>query len=110
MPLHAIWVEDDGPEFEEGSLVITDELAAVLQLDQAELLEQAEEAVRWLCGDATAEQVENAYGNDIDISNEEGQEIFKTALQNGAASAPFPTPVLQAIARAFGLNTWEILK
>lgn len=99
MPLHSVWVEDDDPEFEEGSLVITDELSTALNLDGAELLDDAEGAIRWLCGDIVAREVETL--GDIEISNEEGQEIFKAALQVNAAEIPCPVEVTQAIARAF---------
>ena len=99
--LHAEWVEDE-PEFlPDGTLVLTDELADTLQLGQAELLADAESAIRWLAGEIVSITIEDSYEHAIEINNSEGQEIFKAALQAGAADIPSPVEVTQAIARAF---------
>lgn len=66
---------------------------------QAELLCNAEAAIRWLAGDVVASQIEEKYG--IEISAEEGQEIFKQALISNASEFPAPASVLRSIARAF---------
>jgi hypothetical protein len=96
------------PQFDEdGNIIITDELALALQLDQAELLEEAEAAIRWLTGDMVAQQLEDTYELD-EVPNDAGQEVFKAALLNNPDGFPAPTRVLQAIARAFGLDTAEV--
>jgi len=66
-----------------------------------QLLDDANDAIRYLCGDIVAKEVEDAY--DIGITNADGQEIFKSALDTGAVDAPLPPNCLQAIARAFGV-------
>jgi hypothetical protein len=67
-----------------------------------QLLDDANDAIRYLCGDIVAKEVEDAY--DIGITNADGQEIFKSALDTGAVDAPLPPNCLQAVARAFGVG------
>ena len=67
-----------------------------------ELYDQANAAIRYLCGDIVSSQIEELYS--IEISNEEGQEIFKAALIDSANTAPFSTDILQAVARALGIG------
>jgi hypothetical protein len=80
----------------------TDELTAALHLDWAELLYDAEAAIRWLAGDLTASQVEEATG--IEVTAEEGAEIFKVALESNAGEFPAPAVILRAIAHAFEIG------
>jgi hypothetical protein len=90
------WQDDIDPEF-------TDELTAALHLDWAELLYDAEAAIRWLAGDLTASQVEEATG--IEVTAEEGAEIFKVALESNAGEFPAPAVILRAIAHAFEIGS-----
>jgi hypothetical protein len=92
--------DDIEPEFTaDGTLILTSDLLGHLNLDQAELLCDAEAAIRWLAGDIVASQIEEEYG--IEMSAEEGQEIFKQALTSNASEFPAPASVLRSIARAF---------
>lgn len=92
--------DDTEPEFTaDGTLILTSDLLGHLNLDQAELLCDAEAAIRWLSGDIVASQIEEEYG--IEMSAEEGQEIFKQALTSNASEFPAPASVLRSIARAF---------